>query len=68
MPAPLPLSFFAQALLIDLTDLLQDLAHTVQIGDLPSHLGDLIGMQSDLTGFFRLDSSHSGPTDDGLCH
>jgi hypothetical protein len=50
MPAPQPFSFFAQAVLINLTDLLENLAHTIQIGDLPAHLNQLIGMESNLTG------------------
>ena len=41
----------AQLLLIALADLLQNLAHAIQIGDLPTHPGNLIGVKSNLTGF-----------------
>lgn len=40
----------AQLLLVDVADLLQGLAHAIQVGDLPAHLGHLIGMQRNLPG------------------
>ena len=39
-----------QLLLIGLADLLQNLTHAIQIRDLPSRLGNLIGVERDLTG------------------
>lgn len=37
-----------QLLLITLADLLENLAHAIQVGDLAAHLVDLIGMQGNL--------------------
>jgi hypothetical protein len=51
MRTPAAVSFGAQPLLIALADLLQDAAHTIEIGDLPAHLSQLIGMYRKLTGF-----------------
>src|SRR5579875_1227810 len=51
MCAPQAISLLPQLLLIALADLLQNLAHAIQICDLPTHLGNLIGMERDLTGF-----------------
>jgi hypothetical protein len=51
MRAPEEISLMAQPLLIGLADPLQNLPHAIQIRDLPAHLGNLIGMKGDLTGF-----------------
>ena len=51
MRAPQAISLLAQLLLIDLADLLQNLAQAIQVGDLSAHLDKLIGMEGDLTGF-----------------
>lgn len=40
----------AQLLLIALADLLQNLAHSIQVGDLAAHLFNLIGVKRNLTG------------------
>jgi hypothetical protein len=49
MRAPKTLSLGAQALLIELANLFQNVPHAIQIGDLPADEGELIGMQGDLT-------------------
>jgi hypothetical protein len=51
MGTPAAVSFGAQALLVALADLFQDVAHTIEVGDLPAHLSQLIGMDGKLTGF-----------------
>ena len=48
MRTPQQGSLSAQALLIALADLLQDLAHFFEIGDLPPHARNLIRMQRNL--------------------
>ena len=50
MGTPAAVSFGAQALLVALTDLFQNAAHTIEVGDLPAHLSKLIGMDGKLTG------------------
>jgi hypothetical protein len=50
MDTPAAISFGAQALLVALTDPFQNAAHTSEVGDLPAHLSQLIGMDSKLTG------------------
>jgi hypothetical protein len=51
MGAPAAVSFGAQALLVALADLFQNAAYTSEVGDLPAHLSQLIGMNGKLTGF-----------------
>jgi hypothetical protein len=41
----------AQLLLIALADLLQNLAHPIQVGDLAAHPVNLIGVKRNLAGF-----------------
>jgi len=49
MRTPESFSVRTQANLIALANPFQDAAQAGEIGDLPAHLRDLIGMQSDLT-------------------
>lgn len=49
--APKEIPLPAQLLLVHLADLLQDLPRASQVCDLPARLGNLIGMEGDLTGF-----------------
>jgi hypothetical protein len=51
MRAPEAISLVTQLILIGLANLLQNLAHAIQISDLPTRLINLMGVKSDLTGF-----------------
>jgi len=51
MRAPEANTLQTQLLLIGLADLLQDLTRAIQVSDLSAHLGNLTGMERDLTGF-----------------
>jgi hypothetical protein len=48
---PETISLLAQLLLIAIADLLQNLAHPIQVGDLTAHLVNLIGVKRNLAGF-----------------
>jgi hypothetical protein len=49
--APKEIPLPPQLLLVHLADLLEDLPRAIQVRDLPACLGNLIGMEGDLTGF-----------------
>src|SRR5262249_12112515 len=50
MRLPEAISLLTQLMLIALADLLDNLAHVIQVGDLTTHLVHLIGMECNLAG------------------
>jgi hypothetical protein len=50
MCSPEALSLSTQAHLVGLTDPFQNAAHSIEIGNLPAHLGQLIRVEADLPG------------------